>query len=249
MERNILKRFFSKPVSFKVNHKKYVLKRKFDRILKFGLISIISLILLLTLYNFINQYFTVRDSGTLRVDFYKDLNVQHLKYARKNGISGFSSNRKFRENLDDLLDRDKLEKVENSRYYVVKKLTHSHPYLTPKAVDLLKLIGKRFQDKLDENNLPNYRYQISSLLRTGESQKGLSHSNSNASSNSSHLYGTTFDISYKKLIKRRFPGINIPVTDGYAIRLLSKTIGELRKEGKCVVVTERREACFHITVR
>jgi hypothetical protein len=29
---------------------------------------------------------------------------------------------------------------------------------------------------------------------------------------------------------------------------LSQTIGELKKEGKLVVVTEFKEACFHITI-
>ena len=39
------------------------------------------------------------------------------------------------------------------------------------------------------------------------------------------------------------------MNDAAAIRLLSETIGELRKEKKLVVVTEKKEACFHITVR
>jgi hypothetical protein len=41
----------------------------------------------------------------------------------------------------------------------------------------------------------------------------------------------------------------LEVADGPAIKLLSETIGELRKEKRCVVVTERQERCFHITVR
>ena len=191
----------------------------------------------------------IKSVGTIRVDYYKDLNAVHLKYAKANGIKGFKSNKEFREKIDDLIDDDKLVKVETCKYYVVDKLTHSHAYLVPEAAELLEEIGKRFQEKLDENDLPKRYYQITSLLRTGESQRGLSRSNVNATSNSSHLYGTTFDITYAKVFSKPRLQKNAEIADGPAIRLLSEAIGELRKEGRCVVVTERKERCFHITVR
>ena len=191
----------------------------------------------------------IKSVGTIRVDYYKDLNATHLKYAKANGIKGFKSNKEFREKIDDLLDDDELVKIETCNYYVVDKLTHSHPYLVPEAAGLLKEIGKRFQEKLDENDLPKRYYQITSLLRTGESQRGLGRSNVNASTNSSHLYGTTFDITYARVFTKSKLQKSAEIADGPAIRLLSEVIGELRKEGRCVVVTERKERCFHITVR
>jgi hypothetical protein len=127
-------------------------------------------------------------------------------------------------------------------------LSHSHPYLTPEAAQLLEDIGKRFRKKLDENDMGNYAYHISSLLRTKESQKNLSRSNVNAASNTSHLYGTSFDIPYRSVVKKPFPWIKVEVYDAKAIKLLSEAIGELRRERRCVVVTERIEKCFHITV-
>jgi Family of unknown function (DUF5715) len=191
----------------------------------------------------------IKSVGTIRVDYYKDLNATHLKYAKANGIKGFKSNKEFRQQIDDLVDDDKLVKVETCDYYVVDKLTHSHPYLTPEAAELLEDIGKRFQEKLENNDLKIRYYQVTSLLRTGESQRGLSRSNVNASSNSSHLYGTTFDITYARVFTRPRLQKSAEIADGPAIRLLSEAIGELRKEGRCVVVTERKERCFHITVR
>lgn len=191
----------------------------------------------------------IKSVGTIRVDYYKDLNAVHLKYAKANGIKGFKSNKEFREKIDDLVDDDELVKVETCKYYVVDKLTHSHAYLVPEAAELLEEIGKRFQEKLDENDLSKRYYQVTSLLRTGESQRGLSRSNVNASSNSSHLYGTTFDITYAKVYTKPKLQKSAEIADGPAIRLLSEAIGELRKEGRCVVVTERKERCFHITVR
>jgi hypothetical protein len=143
---------------------------------------------------------------------------------------------------------DRLERISSNKYYIVKRLSHSHPYLTPKAARLLEDIGKRFRKKLDENGMANYAYHISSLLRTNESQKNLSRSNVNAASNTSHLYGTTFDIAYNSVVKKPLPWVKVEVYDPRAIKLLSEAIGELRRERRCVVVTERIEKCFHITV-
>jgi len=187
--------------------------------------------------------------GTIRVDKYSDLNAIHLKYAKANGIKGFKSDKEFKANIKKLVKDGDLVKIENCNYYVVDKLTHSHPYLTPKAAELLEEIGKRFQKKLEENNLKKSYYQVTSLLRTGQSQRRLSHSNTNASTNSSHLYGTTFDITYARVFRKPKLLRELEVADGPAIKLLSETIGELRKEKRCVVVTERQERCFHITVR
>ena len=191
----------------------------------------------------------IKSVGTIRVDYFKDLNAAHLKYAKANGIKGFKSNKEFKEQIGDLVDDDELVEIETCKYYVVDKLTHSHPYLTPDAAELLDDIGKRFQDKLEEHDLKKRYYQVTSLLRTGESQRGLSRSNVNASSNSSHLYGTTFDITYARVFTKQKLQKSAEIADGPAIRLLSEAIGELRKEGRCVVVTERKERCFHITVR
>ncbi len=187
--------------------------------------------------------------GTIRVDKYSDLNKIHLKYAESNGIKSFKSDKEFRENIKELVSDGDLVKIENSDYYVVDKLTHSHPYLTPEAADLLDKIGERFQEKLKEKDIKKRYFQITSLLRTGESQRRLSNSNTNASSNSSHLYGTTFDITYARVFRKPKLEEKYEIEDGPAIKLLSEAIGELRKENRCVVVTERNERCFHITVR
>lgn len=217
-----------------------------------GLLALISAIILMTwLFRKMtdDKPEVIKSIGTIRVDYFKDLNATHLKYAKANGIKGFKSNKEFKQQIGDLVDDDKMVKIETCKYYVVDKLTHSHAYLVPEAAELLEEIGKRFQEKLDEHDLPKRYYQITSLLRTGESQRGLSRSNVNATTNSSHLYGTTFDITYAKVFTKPKLQKNAEIADGPAIRLLSEAIGELRKEGRCVVVTERKERCFHITVR
>jgi hypothetical protein len=189
------------------------------------------------------------NSGNSRVDNFRDINYVHLRFAKANGISPLLSGKVFQEKQDELIRKKSLVRVSDSKYYVLNKLSHSHPYLVPKAKKLLDLIGERFQKKLNDHNKKAYLFRVTSLLRTQESQKRLSHSNGNATSQSAHLYGTTFDITYKSLAKKTFFGGKKTIYEGEAIRLLSETIGELQKERKLVVVTERHEACFHITVR
>jgi len=228
-------------------------KRKLKRSVKTkGLLFIFALAAILIAYfpvkKKINNLMHPAPVGTVRVDWYKDLNPVHLKYAKANGVAPFKTNKDFNKGIDELLTDDKLVKISDNRYYRVCHLTHSHAYLTPAAKKFLNDLGKKFREKLDEKDKPDYYFQISSLLRTQENQKKLSRSNGNASSNTSHLYGTTFDIPYSTVIKRTFLWNEAEVTDGEATKLLSEAIGELRKEGRCVVVTEKNERCFHITV-
>jgi hypothetical protein len=231
---------------------KYRLKKEYRKKFRVILLSSIIVIAVFLLYSpvsrSIDSVMHPNSYGKVKVDWYRDYNSVHLIYAQRNGISPFKSTNDFREGIKRLVKEDKLVKISSNKYYVVKRLSHSHPYLTPEAAQLLEDIGKRFRKKLDENGLGNYAYHISSLLRTRESQKNLSRSNVNAASNTSHLYGTTFDIPYRSVAKKPFPWIKVEVYDAQAIKLLSEAIGELRRERRCVVVTERIEKCFHITV-
>jgi hypothetical protein len=231
---------------------KYRLKKEYRKKFKVILLSALILIIISVLFspvsNLISSMMQPSSYGRIKVDRYHDYNNIHLRYARINGISPFKSTKAFRDGIRKLVWDNKLERISSNKYYVVKRLSHSHPYLTPEAARLLDDIGKRFRKKLDENGMANYAYHISSLLRTNESQKSLSRSNVNASSNTSHLYGTTFDIAYNSVVKKPLPWINVEVYDPKAIKLLSEAIGELRRERRCVVVTERIEKCFHITV-
>jgi hypothetical protein len=231
---------------------KYRLKKEYRKKFRVILLSVLAIIVALILYspisNSIDAMMHPNSYGRIKVDWYRDYNSEHLFYARRNGISPFNSTTEFHEGINKLLSEDKLVKISSNRYYIVKRLSHSHPYLTPETAQLLEDIGKRFRKKLDENNMGDYAFNITSLLRTKESQKNLIRSNVNASSNTSHLYGTTFDIAYNCVARRPFLWINVDAYDARAIKLLSEAIGELRRERRCVVVTERIEKCFHITV-
>jgi uncharacterized protein YcbK (DUF882 family) len=188
------------------------------------------------------------DTGTVRVDRFRDLNAVHLKHARQNGIEPIQKDKDVEKIVEQLIRKKKLAKLTDSKYYKVDKLSHSHPYLTPETIDMLERIGKRFNEKLSEQKMGKYKFRVSSVLRTHESQRRLSRSNVNATSESAHLYGTTIDIGWKKIYKQTFWGKTHLVADGPAIKILSETIGEFKRQGHLVVVTEMKEACFHITM-
>ena len=219
--------------------------KRFIMVLSFSLVALAALIVFLRR----SPSAGPKDVGIVRVDNFRDLNAVHLKHAKRNGIQPLGSDREVKEKIDDLLNAGKLVRLKDSKYYKVDALSHSHPYLTPETVKLLEMIGERFHKKLDDHQLDRYQYRITSVLRTRESQKRLRRSNSNATNTeTAHLYGTTIDIGYKNLYKKGFWGNSHQVAHGPAIKLLSQTIGELRKEGHLVVVKEDKQACFHITL-
>ena len=93
---------------------------------------------------------------------------------------------------------EKLDKIGSCRYYQVDELTHSIPYLVPRAEKLLKTIGRNFQDSLSSKGLSSRKIIVTSVLRTTGNVKKLRKKNVNASANSAHVYGTTFDVAYAR---------------------------------------------------
>lgn len=186
-----------------------------------------------------------------KVGSLKDNNDLHLESGRRLGIQAFVSNTEFEKQVASFVRRGKLKELdEKADGYRLKNLTHSYPYLIPKAVDLLEEIAERFKERLAESGLPPYYLMVSSVLRTMESQQGLGKQNYNATRNtSSHVYGTSFDISYKEFL----PLHEQRAAEGYCRHdmmrhPLGEILTELSKEGKCRVVREVKQACFHITV-
>lgn len=176
---------------------------------------------------------------------FNDLNNVQLVAAKKNGIRPLAS----REEAVELGDR--LVEIKECEWYDVDSLTHSIPFLVPKANELLDILGAVFLDSLDCKGLNPNKIIVTSVLRTQHDVKRLRRSNSNASSNSCHAYGTTFDVSWKRFRKVEDPD-GRPMQDVSADTLklvLSEVLRDLKKDGKCYVKYELRQGCFHITAR
>ena len=172
---------------------------------------------------------------------FADLNDVHLQTARKVGLS------RIPETREDVT-KSKLKKIVDNDYYVVDNLQYSIPYLTARTAKELDAISKSFNDSLRSKRFPEYKLVVSSVLRTKENLAKLRRSgNPNASENSAHCYGTTFDITYTKYFREE-------ETDEFMQPYeLTKVLGEVlrdrRNAGKILVKYEKKEHCFHITVR
>lgn len=134
--------------------------------------------------------------------------------------------------------------IGSNPFYEVKKLSNSVPYLVPRASILLQDIGRNFFDSLQVKNIPLNKLLVTSVLRTKEDIKKLQKHNGNATEKSCHLYGTTFDIAYNK-----YRAITRPVRDDTLKWVLSEVLNDMRKQGRCYIKYEKRQGCFHITIR
>ena len=176
-------------------------------------------------------------------DKFRDTQAKQEQAAKAIGLSTPPQNRQQAAKM-----RSQLTLIKTNENYIVDSLTHSIPYLVPTAAAELESIGKEFADILQRNNLPHYRFYVTSVLRTKDDVKYLQKSgNVNATTNSCHCYGTTFDLAYYRYDK-------VTRTREYMhqdnIKLvLAQVLLNHQRAGKIYVKYEWRQACFHITVR
>ena len=178
-------------------------------------------------------------------DFFPDLNDVQLATAERIGVPEC-------EDRDEAnRQRDLYVFVGDSPYYDMEKLTHSSPYLVPRAATLLDEIGRSFLDSLAAKGIPFHKMVVTSLLRTNEDIRRLRRRNGNASEQSCHRFGTTFDISYNVFHRVQDPDLPPqPETWGVTLKsVLAEVLNEQRQLGTCYVKYEYRQACFHITCR
>ena len=138
-----------------------------------------------------------------------------------------------------------------SPYYHVDPLYQSIPYLVPRAAILLEDIGRAFSDSLYQKGIPLHRFIVTSVLRTQHDVKKLRRFNTNASENSCHLYGTTFDICYNRYETVQDPEgpARRPARNDSLKWVLTEVLRDMRQQQLCYVKYEVKQGCFHITVR
>lgn len=176
---------------------------------------------------------------------FNDLNEDQLKAARVLGI------RPLTTRAQAMCMSRFMAHLINNQFYEVDELKHSMPYLVPKAATLLAEIGKVFLDSLESKGLNPNKIVVTSVLRTHEDVKTLNKRNLNASENSAHAYGTTFDVSWKRFKKlETVSGRPMESVDRETLKLvLSEVLRDFKKRGRCFVKYERKQGCFHITYK
>ena len=149
------------------------------------------------------------------------------------------------KNREDAEHRKKeLVYIGANPYYHVDRLKSSIPYLVPRAAVLLQDIGQTFYDSLYAKGVPLNQLIITSVLRSMDDVAKLQRHNQNATENSCHLYGTTFDICYN-----RYQPVGRYVRDDTLKWVLSEVLRDMRRQERCYVKYEVKQGCFHITVR
>lgn len=176
---------------------------------------------------------------------FNDMNEVQLQVAQAIGVPPVAD----REAAEHL--KGKLVEIKSGDLYRVDSLTHSIPYLVPGAAALLERIGADFLDSLSAKGLNPNKIVVTSVLRTEADVKKLRRGNLNASENSTHRYGTTFDLSYWHYEKvedlRGRPYEDVPPEQLRAV--LGQVIKAIHDEGVCYVKFEKKQTCFHITTR
>lgn len=169
---------------------------------------------------------------------FPDSNDVQLQAAYSLGVPPVANRAEAERRLKELVF------IGSNPYYDVRKLNSSIPYLVPRAAVLLQDIACNFMDSLQTKNIPLSKIIISSVLRTREDVDNLRKRNHNATENSCHLYGTTFDIAYNHYVP-----ITREVRNDTLKWVLSEVLNDLRKNGRCYIKHEKRQGCFHITTR
>lgn len=141
--------------------------------------------------------------------------------------------------------------VGSNPYFHVDKLSRSIPYLVPRASTLLQDIGRNFFDSLQVKGVPLHKIIVTSVLRSKDDVAKLQRYNGNATENSCHMYGTTFDICYNRYMTVEDPdGPKRRQVGNDSLKwILSEVLRDLREDKQCWVKYEVKQGCFHITVR
>jgi len=176
---------------------------------------------------------------------FSDSNHVQLNAAERIGIRPLSK----RKQIYNKVKKHELSNINYTPYYHIEELTHSQPYLVPKAQQLLNTIGINFIDSLMKKGMYPHIPIVTSVLRVDEDIKELQKGNINSVTKSCHQYGTTIDITYNRFMPVGSNQNEPTRYDDNMKRVLAEVLYDLKNEGLCYVKYERRQACFHLTAR
>ncbi len=196
--------------------------------------------------NHLFPYFSTRCLDYKQKDFSRKLNDRIVEYSAEAKLKGIKVCKDGKE-INSRISEGKLVKVKSGNGYLVDRMTYSYPYVTKDTRILIDEISRRFRGKTLQKGLKGSRFIITSMTRKSENVKILRKKNLNASLNSPHLYGNAFDISYKRILARKWVLTNCDKK--YLKEALAEVIWELRCEKKCWATYEKGQSCFHVVCR
>ena len=176
---------------------------------------------------------------------FPDENDVQLAAAKKFGVEPIHDRSKAE------IKQKGLVYIGSNPYFYIDKLHSSMPYLVPSAAVLLQDIGNNFFDSLQTKGLPIHKIIITSVMRSETDVNKLRNHNLNATKNSCHLYGTTFDVCYNryKVVEAPESPKRRQVRNDTLKWILSEVLNDMRKQDRCYIKYEVHQGCFHITVK
>ncbi len=204
-----------------------------------------------------------RDEAELR----RFRNADHVARAQRIGVRVSDGSM-----VDSLSASGRLIRVADSTRHWIVRRGASPAFVVPQLVSLLEVVGTRFHDRLVELQLPLYRFEVTSALRPTDRQRDLRRTNSNAARHSAHEYGTTVDLSYAAFapplewpneILEGLPEAFAPqlervvdlALESVSARksrelgaIFSQVLAEVQSEGLALVLYERQQTVYHVTV-
>jgi len=196
------------------------------------------------------------------------LAATHVARARQLGVRVGDE-----DDLESLVAEGRLVQLEDSTGQWIVREDTSPAYAIPSMRPLLTTLGGRFQARLAEIGLPPYRIEVTSALRTTADQARLRGTNDNAAAGvSSHEFGATVDLSYAAFAPpaevpetmragvpdafrphvERIADLALESVSGRKSRELGKIFGEVLREaqdeGIALVIYERQQTVYHLTV-
>ncbi len=176
---------------------------------------------------------------------FKDLQDTHAKSAKLWGV------KPVRNRMEAEKRKSELVFIGSNPYYKIDPgMSSSIPYLVPRAATVLEIIARNYLDSLHIKGIPMHKILVSSVLRTEEDVERLRRINVNASPESCHRYGTTFDIPYNRYHTVSPPDENRRTVQNDTLKwILAEVLRDVRKDGLCHIKYEVKQGCFHITAR
>ena len=176
---------------------------------------------------------------------FPDLQEVQIASAMKWGVSPVKDRNEAEHRKKELVY------VGMSPYYCIDKAMNSSiPYLIPRAAELLNDIAHNFLDSLYVKGVPLHKIIVTSVLRTEHDVAKLRQRNQNASEQSCHRFGTTFDICYTRYQTVANPGETRREVQNDTLKwVLSEVLRDQRETGRCHIKHEKKQSCFHITVK
>jgi hypothetical protein len=192
----------------------------------------------------------------------------HVAEARRVGVRVGTE-----QELESLVATGRLVRLPDSTQHFIVRERTSPAYVVPAMQALLETLGARFQARLAELELPPYRIEVTSALRTSDRQERLRRSNSNAATGvSSHEFGATVDLSYaafappaerplvyasatpeplrphlERLVDLALESVSARKSRELG-KIFSAVLAEAQAEGLALVIYERQQTIYHVTV-